>query len=62
MSTYVVAVTLRAKDTHRTVDTWVSVDAPYDEPNTALLLACQLTSSHRESFDAIGAKIVEMEA
>lgn len=62
MSTYVVEVTLRHKDTHRTVKTWVSVDAPYEEPSTATLVAAQFCSSHRESWMPIKTTIVEMEA
>lgn len=62
MSTYVVEVTVRHKDTMRTVKTWVEVDAPYDEPNTACLVAAQLASTHRLSFMPIMTRIVEMEA
>ena len=62
MSTYVVEVTLRHKDTHRTVRTWVSVEAPYEEDDTAMLLASQLSTSHRETWMPIRTRIVEMEA
>ena len=62
MSTYVVAVQLRQMDTHRTIPTWVSVEAPYEEPETACLLAAQLCTSHRLGFMPIATRIVEMEA
>jgi hypothetical protein len=59
---YVVEVTVRHKDTHRTVKTWVEVFAPYEEESTALLLAAQIASTHRESFMPVMTRIVEMEA
>lgn len=62
MSTYVVEVTLRHKDTHRTVATWVSVDAPFDHPEAATLTSAQLAVAHREGWMPIKTTIVEMEA
>jgi hypothetical protein len=62
MSTYVVEVTVRHLDTHRTVKTWVSIEAPYEEPSTAMLLAAQLAATHRLGFSPIMTRIVEMEA
>jgi len=62
MSTYVVEVTLRHKDTHRTVATWVSVSAPYDRPEEATLTSAQLSVAHRNGWMPISTRIVEMEA
>lgn len=62
MARYVVEVTVRHKDTMRTVKTWVEVFAPYEEDSTALLLAAQIASTHRESFMPVMTRIVEMEA
>jgi hypothetical protein len=62
MSTYVVEVMLRHKDTHRTITTWVSVEAPYDPDWEATLTAAQLSSAHRNGWMPIKTTIVEMEA
>lgn len=62
MSTYVVEVTVRHLVTYWSVKTRVEVDAPYDRPQDALLLAAQLASTHRLGWTPIKTQIVEMEA
>ena len=62
MSTYVVEVQLRHKDTMRTVSTWVSVDAPFDHPEEATLTSAQLSVAHRNGWMPISTRIVEVEA
>lgn len=62
MSTYVIAVTLRHKDTHRTVTTWVEVQADFDRPQDATLTGAQLATAHRDGWMPIATRIIEMEA
>lgn len=62
MSTYVVEVGLRHKDSGRTVRTWVEVVAPYEEDWQATLTAAQLASAHRNGWMPISTRIIEMEA
>lgn len=61
-ATYVVEVTLRHKDSHRTVVTWVEVQAPYEPDWKATLTAAQLTTAHRNGWMPIATRILEMEA
>ena len=62
MSTYVVSVTLRHKDSKRQLATWVSVEAPFDQPDTARLLAAQMCTTHRLGWMPTSTTIIEMEA
>lgn len=62
LSVYVVEVTLRHLDSHRTTTTWVEVEAPYDPDWEATLTAAQLAVAHRNGWTPIKTRILEVEA
>lgn len=59
MSTFRYQITLRNKETHRQVSTYVNIDGRTRAE--ASLAALQLATAHREGWMPIGAELIDVE-